>query len=98
MSIALDLEQAILAHLRHLSRDRQQQVLDFVEFLCQKTPTEPPEPAPSLTELARLPLAERHQKLAPFIAVTAADFHTDLELTEFAVLDGEDWELLDDAP
>ncbi len=46
----------------------------------------------SLQEIARLPVKERHQILAPFIAATAEDFLTDPELTEFSVLDGEDWE------
>lgn len=46
----------------------------------------------SLQEIARLPVTERHQILAPFIAATAEDFLTDPELTEFSVLDGEDWE------
>jgi len=39
-----------------------------------------------------LPIAERHKILAPYMAVTAQDFLTDPELTEFSVLDGEDWE------
>ncbi|CBN57471.1 MULTISPECIES: hypothetical protein [Kamptonema] len=46
----------------------------------------------SLQEIARLPVTERHQLLAPFIAATAEYFLTDPELTEFSVLDGEDWE------
>ena len=46
----------------------------------------------SLQEIAKLPVTERHQILAPFIAATAEDFLTDPELTEFSVLDGEDWE------
>ncbi|MEA5582686.1 hypothetical protein VB620_15205 [Nodularia harveyana UHCC-0300] len=47
----------------------------------------------SLQEIARLPVTERHKILAPFIAATAEDFLNDPELTEFAVLDGEDWEI-----
>jgi hypothetical protein len=46
----------------------------------------------SLKEIASLSLAERHKILEPFIADTAADFLNDPELTEFSVLDGEDWE------
>jgi hypothetical protein len=43
-------------------------------------------------EIASLPIAERHKILAPFIPATAEDFLTYPELTEFSVLDGEDWE------
>jgi hypothetical protein len=50
----------------------------------------------SLQEIARLPVAERHQILAPFIAATAEDFLNEPELTEFSVLDGEDWETEND--
>ncbi|MEH2263093.1 hypothetical protein [Nostoc sp.] len=46
----------------------------------------------SLRETARLPLAERHTILEPFIVAIAEDFLNDPELTEFSVLDGEDWE------
>jgi len=47
----------------------------------------------SLKEIAKLPVAERHKMLEPFMAATAEDFLTDPELTEFSVLDGEDWEI-----
>ncbi|MGD1716941.1 hypothetical protein [Dapis sp. BLCC M172] len=50
----------------------------------------------SMREIARLPVAERHKILAPYIAATAEDFLNDPELTEFSVLDGEDWELEDE--
>ncbi|WP_210407562.1 hypothetical protein [Hydrocoleum sp. CS-953] len=50
----------------------------------------------SMGEIARLPVAERHKILAPYIAATAEDFLNDPELTEFSVLDGEDWELEDE--
>ena len=46
----------------------------------------------SLQEITSLSLAERHKILEPFIADTAADFLNDPELTEFSVLDDEDWE------
>jgi hypothetical protein len=45
-----------------------------------------------MPEIARLPVAERHQILAPYIAATAEELLNDPELTEFSVLDGEDWE------
>ncbi|WP_174712035.1 hypothetical protein [Nostoc sp. TCL240-02] len=47
---------------------------------------------PSLRETAQLPLEERHKILEPFIVAIAEDFLNDPELTEFSVLDGEDWE------
>ncbi|MEH2358069.1 hypothetical protein [Nostoc sp.] len=50
----------------------------------------------SLQEIASLSLAERHKILKPFIAATAKDFFNDPELTEFSVLDGEDWETEND--
>ncbi len=47
----------------------------------------------SLQQLANLPIAERHQYLRATIAATTDDFLTDPELTEFNVLDGENWEI-----
>lgn len=102
MSDTIDIEQAILENLRILSHDKQQEVLDFVEFLVQKTANQKqlvneavskPQKRLSLQEIASLPIAERHKILEPFIAATAEDFLTDPELTEFSVLDGEDWEI-----
>ncbi|OCQ89761.1 hypothetical protein BCD64_17565 [Nostoc sp. MBR 210] len=102
MSDTINIEQAILENLRSLSHDKQQEVLDFVEFLVQKTANQKhlvneavskPQKRLSLQEIARLPIAERHKILEPFIAATAEDFLTDTELTEFSVLDGEDWEI-----
>ncbi len=102
MSDTINIEQAILENLRSLSHHKQQEVLDFVEFLVKKTANQnqlvneavpKPQKRLSLQEIARLPIAERHKILEPFIAATAADFLTDPELTEFSVLDGEDWEI-----
>ncbi|WP_335089724.1 hypothetical protein [Nostoc sp.] len=50
----------------------------------------------SLKEITSLSLAERHKILKPFITATAEDFLNDPELTEFSVLDGEDWETEND--
>jgi hypothetical protein len=44
---------------------------------------------PSLQEIAKLPIPERHQLLSPFISDMAEDFKNDPELTIFSVLDGE---------
>lgn len=99
MQSTATLEQTLLNHLRQLPPDKQQEVLDFAEFLRQKVFPSPPLPTqPSLQQLASLPLSQRHQALAPFIADTAADFKTDPALTEFAALDSEDWEFPDDEP
>ncbi|WP_293066495.1 hypothetical protein [Okeania sp. SIO2B3] len=39
-----------------------------------------------------MPIAERHKLLTASIAKTAENFLNDPELTEFSILDGEDWE------
>ncbi|WP_414530408.1 hypothetical protein [Nodularia chucula] len=112
MPETINIEQAVLNYLRILSNEKQQEVLDFVEFLVQKTAnlrqldredsdfvitTNPQQQQRfSLQEIARLPVAERHKILEPFIAATAEDFLNDPELKEFAVLDGEDWEMEND--
>jgi hypothetical protein len=89
------LEQALLDHLRQLPTEKQQEVLDFAEFLRQKVSSSPALPStPSLQQLARLPLAQRHQALEPFIAETAKDFRDDPELTEFTALDSKESEVL----
>ncbi|QQE63778.1 DUF2281 domain-containing protein [Leptolyngbya sp. BL0902] len=99
MLSAAHLEQALLDHLRQLPTEKQQEVLDFAEFLRQKVSSPPALPAkPSLQQLARLPLSQRHQALEPFVTETAKDFRDDPELTEFAALDSEDWEFPDDEP
>jgi hypothetical protein len=107
----MNIEQAVLDNLRVLPNDKQQEVLDFVEFLVQKTgklkqvstessdssiPSTTQQKKLSLQEIARLPVEERHKVLVPYINATAQDFLNDPELTEFTVLDGEDWETEDD--
>lgn len=49
-------------------------------------------PTPSLKEIAKLSISERHKILSPFVVETAEDFIIDPELTEFSILDAEDWE------
>ncbi|MEH1792862.1 hypothetical protein [Nostoc sp.] len=46
----------------------------------------------SFQQIASLSLAEGHKILEPFIAAIAEYFLNDPELTEFSVLDCEDWE------
>ena len=89
----IELEQNILQNLRQLPPEKQQQVLDFITTLNEQT-TAPREL--SLQQLANLPLSERHQYLAQFIPAMTDDFLHDPELTEFNVLDTEDWDLDND--
>lgn len=92
MTETASVEQAVLEKLRLLSPEKQQEVLKFVESLGQEN-------VPKLLEsqflqtIAALSLEERHRLIAPFVSVTATDFLSDPELTEFSVLDGEDWDL-----
>lgn len=46
----------------------------------------------SLQEIVKLTIPERHKLLSPFVIATAKDFINEPELTEFSVLDGENWE------
>jgi hypothetical protein len=112
MAETINFEKALLDNLRQLPTEKQQELLDFVQFLVQKVeqkkqlPSESSEynsssatqPALnlSLREISRLPIAEHHKILAPYMAATAEDFLTDPELTEFSVLDGADF-LIDSA-
>jgi hypothetical protein len=92
MKSIVNLEDNILVNLRQLPPEKQQEVLDFTEFLRQKTVSVSSAHKPTLREIATMPLSERHKILASSIAATAQDFLTDPELTEFATLD-ENWEL-----
>lgn len=112
MAETINFEKAVLENLRQLPTEKQQELLDFAQFLVQKA--EPKNQLPSdssesnslsttqpalklsLREIARLPIAERHKILAPYMAATAEDFLTYPELTEFSVLDGADF-LIDSA-
>ena len=112
MAEIINFEQAVLYNLRQLPTEKQEEVLDFVQFLVQKAElknqlpsdssesnslsTTQPALKLSLREIARLPIAERHKILAPYMAATAEDFLANPELTEFSVLDGADF-LIDSA-
>ncbi len=88
MQTTIEYEQIILSKLRQLSPTQQQEVLNFTEFLRQKSTSETAS-ALSLQQLVKLPISERHQYLKASIAATANDFLTDPELTEFSILDSE---------
>ncbi len=108
MSEIINIERAILDNLRVLPNEKQQEVLDFVEFLVRKIrrseqvgseglndnilSTIQQKEQLSMQEIAKLPVKERHKILIPYIALTSEDFIQDKELTEFSVLDSEDWD------
>ncbi len=92
MQTTIDYEQIVLNNLRQLSPTQQQEVVNFTEFLRQKFTRASTASMLSLRQLADLPIKERHQYLKANIIATANDFLTDPELTEFSVLDSEDWE------
>jgi Protein of unknown function (DUF2281) len=96
MQNTMGLEKAVLENLRLLPPEKQQEVLDFVEFLRQKFAERLISPHPSLEQIAALTVVERRKLLAPYIPDTAEDFRTDPALTEFSVLDTEGWELEDE--
>jgi flagellar hook-basal body complex protein FliE len=92
MQSVANLEQSILENLRQLPLEKQQEVLDFAEFLRQKLASVSTAQKQTLQAIAAMTIAERHKILAPSIAATAQDFLTDPELAEFSVLDTKDWE------
>lgn len=92
MQSTANIEQTILRNLRSLPTEKQQEVLEFTERLQQALNIELPKPKLSLREIAVMPLTERHQHITPLIPQTVNDFLNEPELTEFSVLDTEDWE------
>ena len=91
MQSRVSVEQEIFDAVRVLPADKQQEVLDFVEFLQQKIAVARLETEPSLREIVRLPIPERHKILEKYVPAMAADFATDPALTEFSDLDMDDW-------
>ncbi|MGD1701541.1 hypothetical protein [Dapis sp. BLCC M229] len=93
-----NIEQEVLDNLKLLPPDKQQEVLDFIQFIQHKLKLSQVDSKNqlSLKEIARLPIAERHKLLTSSIAKTAEYFLNDSELTEFYILDGEDWESEDE--
>jgi hypothetical protein len=93
MAETANLEQTLLETVRSLPPSQQEAVLNFARSLSSDiSPAEPPPLTLSLQQIAKLPIRERDQLLAPYVAAMAEDFQTDPELTEFSVLDTEDWE------
>jgi hypothetical protein len=100
MSETVNLEQTLLETVRSLSPSKQEAVLHFArslktsqsESLSSHTQQNPPPLTLSLQQIAKLPVRDRNQLLTPYVFAMAEDFQTDPELTEFSVLDTEDWE------
>jgi hypothetical protein len=92
MAETVNLEQTLLETVRSLPPSQQEAVLNFARSLTIDTQQDPPPLTMSLQEIAKLPICDRNQLLAPYVAAMAEDFQTDPELTEFSVLDTEDWE------
>ena len=59
----MNIEQAVLENLRELSRDKQQEVLNFTKFLRQKTQLVYPEKTTQTTKLTAQEKAESWRKL-----------------------------------
>jgi hypothetical protein len=98
MNETASIEQTLLETVRSLPQSQQQAVLSFARSLSQNLSSSPqsaPESLPplhlSLQQIAKLPIAERNALIAPYISAMAEDFQNDPELTEFSVLDAEDW-------
>ena len=89
MTDTANLEQTLLETVRSLPTSQQEAVLSFARSLTQQ---DLPPLTMSLQEIAKLPIRDRNPLLAPYIAAMAEDFQTDPELTEFSVLDTENWE------
>lgn len=94
MAEIADMERNLLETVRLLPPAQQEAVLNFARSLSGHTQSDlalAPIPL-SLQQLAKLPVRERNQLLAPYVTAMAQDFENDPELTEFSVLDDEDWE------
>ena len=98
MAETVNLEQTLLKTVRSLPPSQQEAVLNFARSLSSdiSTATLPLAELPplklSLQQIAKLPIRDRNQLLAIYVAAMAKDFETDPGLTEFSVLDTEDWE------
>lgn len=100
MAEIANLEQTLLETVRSLPPSQQEAVLNFArslgtsqsESLSSHAQQTPLPLTLSLQEIAKLPVRDRNQLLAPYVAAMAEDFQTDPELTEFSLLDTEDWE------
>lgn len=86
---------SILDFTNALSRYKVSPMPYIADQLAEEVAIEP-QRQPSLRQIAALPVAERHKLLADSITSTAEEFYQDPDLTEFSVLDGEDWDTEND--
>ena len=77
MQSTVSIEQKVVKVLRPLTTDKQQEVLDFIEFLRHRSSSVPTENRISMRKIARLPIQERHQLLQKYIPAMAEDFASD---------------------
>lgn len=92
MAETVNLELTLLETVQSLPPSQQEAVLSFARSLSSHT-QQPPSPLTlSLQQIAKLPVRNRNQLLAPYVAAMAEDFQANPELTEFSGLDTEDWE------
>lgn len=90
MSNSSSLEQQIIRSLRSLPVQKQEAVLEFSLSLQANAQTAPLV-TQSLYDISKLSLIERKKVIEPYVSAMAEDFATDPVMTEFSVLDGEDW-------
>lgn len=91
MGSTVSIEQEIVDGIRALPTSKQQAVLDFVDFLRYRASLLETETRPSMQEIARLPVHERHRILQKYIPAMVKDFDNDPNLTEFSELDMDEW-------
>jgi hypothetical protein len=91
MSISSTLEQQIIRSLRSLPIQKQEAVLEFALSLHASNQN-PPLVTQSLYDISKLSLTEQKKVIEPYLSSMAEDFATDPVMTEFSVLDSEDWD------
>jgi predicted AAA+ superfamily ATPase len=91
MSISSNLEQQIIRSLRSLPVQKQEAVLEFALSLHASNHNAPLV-TQSLYDISKLSLTERKKVIEPYLSAMAEDFATDPVMTEFSVLDSEDWD------
>jgi hypothetical protein len=91
MSISSSLEQQIIRSLRSLPVQKQEAVLEFALSLHASNQTAPLV-TQSLYDISKLSLTEQKKVIEPYLSAMAEDFATDPVMTEFSVLDSEDWD------
>ena len=90
MQSAISIEQEIIDGVRASPISKQQEVLDFVDFLRQRVTFERSENRLTMREISKLPIHERHKLLEKYIPAVAEDFASDPTLTEFSEPERDD--------